>query len=332
MIALHVLAFVASGILVVVAGVGLVRYADAIAAATGIGRLWTGAVLLAASTSLPELSTNVAAVRMHAPDLAVGDVFGSSMANMLILALIDLIPPLRRVLQSCAIDHALSGSLAIVLNAIAALCVLLAPTTAWFGVSPFSVLIVLVYLGGARVVFRHEPLAPAMRPPASIEKGAPMPIGRAMRGFGLLALAVLVAGPAFAWSAHALARASGLGDTLVGTLLVGLATSLPELVTSVAAVRMGAFDLAVGNLFGSNALNMVLFLPMDLAQPGSLFAAVNREHAVSGMLAVVLMALGMSAIIYRTKRRLWVIEPDSVLMLVTYGAGAWLLYHLSGSG
>jgi cation:H+ antiporter len=332
MIGFYLLAFAASGALVVFAGVALSRHADAIAAATGIGRLWAGAVLLAGATSLPELATDLSAVRMHATNLAVGDLFGSSMANMLILALIDLVPRPRRVLQSCAIDHALSGSLAIVLNAMAALCVLLAPAVSYYGVSPASVIIVVIYLGGARVVFRHEPLSPPHAPPAAIEMAPAMPLPRAIRGFALAALGVVVAGPVFAWAAHAVAQSTGLGDTFVGTLLVGLATSLPELVTSLAAVRMGAFDLAVGNLFGSNALNMVLLLPLDLAQPGSLFAHLDPEHALSGLMAVVLMALGLSAIVYRSKRRTWVIEPDSVLMLLTYGAGVWLLYRMSTAG
>ena len=331
MIALYLLGFLASGALVVYAGVGLSRHADAIAAATGIGRIWTGAILLAGASSLPELVTDLSAVRMQAVNLAVGDLFGSSMANMLILALIDLIPRPRRVMQSCAMDHALSGSLAIVLNGVAVACVLVAPGWAFHGVSPFSLLIVLIYLGGARVMFRHEPLLPWLAPPASIEMTVAMPLRRAVRGFALAALGVVVAGPVFAWAAHAVARATGLGDTFVGTLLVGLATSLPELVTSLAAVRMGAFDLAVGNLFGSNALNMVILLPLDLAWPGSLFAAIERSHALTGVMAMVLMALGLSAIVYRSKRRLWVVEPDSVLMLLTYVAGMWLLYrHATG--
>lgn len=330
MIVLYVFAFLASGALVVVAGVALSRHADAIAAATGISRIWAGAILLAGASSLPELATDLSAVRLHAVDLAVGDLFGSSMANMLILALIDLIPRPRRVLQSCAIDHALSGSLAIVLNGIAVLCVMLAPQWSWYGVSPFSVVIVVIYLGGARVMFRHEPLLWLHAPPAAIELAPDMPLRRAVRGFILAALGVVVAGPVFAWAAHEVARVSGLGDTFVGTLLVGLATSLPELVTSLAAVRMGAFDLAVGNLFGSNALNMVILLPLDLAQPGSLFAALDRAHAVSGLMAMVLMALGLSAIVYRSKRRLWVIEPDSVLMLLTYVVSMWLLFRHAG--
>jgi len=124
---IYVLAFLASGVVVVFAGTALARSADAIAETTKVGRLWIGSVLLAGATSLPELATDISAVRMGAPDLAVGDLFGSSMANMLILAVIDLLPPRRQVLQHAAFDHALAAGLAISLNAMAAVLVFVRP-------------------------------------------------------------------------------------------------------------------------------------------------------------------------------------------------------------
>jgi cation:H+ antiporter len=98
-------------------------------------------------------------------------------------------------------------------------------------------------------------------------------------------------------------------------------------VASVAALRIGAVDLAIGNLFGSNAFNVVIFLPLDLAHPGgSIFAALDPVHALSALLAVVLMAVGLAAIVLRSEGRRNVLEPGSALMLVLYLAGLWLLY------
>ena len=157
-------------------------------------------------------------------------------------------------------------------------------------VSPGSLLLFGAYLAGTRVLYRN---APRRRGPAR----------------------------------RRVAVVSGLGDTFVGTWAVGLSTSLPELVTSLAAVRRGAFDLAVGNLFGSNALNMALFLPLDLVGAGSVFAGLDPTHAASALLAVVLMALSLAAILYRARRRFGMIEPDSALVLLTYLVGLWLLYQ-----
>jgi len=323
-----VLAFVASGVVVVLASVALARYADAIAEGAKLGRVWIGSVLLAGATSLPELATDIAAVRLGATDLAVGDLFGSSMANMLILALIDLLPPRRQVLQQAAFDHALAASLAISLNALAAVLVLVRPESSLLWVGPGSLLLFLAYLAGTRAVYRHA-LRGGATTPLAREERPPLSRRRAVFGFALAAIVVLVAAPAFAWSAKGIAEITGLGNTFVGTWLVGLATSLPELVASIAAVRMGAFDLAVGNLFGSNALNMAIFFPLDLIQPGSLFAALDPNHALSGLFAVVLMSLGLAAIVYRAKRRFAMLEPDSLLMLVIYACALWLLYGRS---
>jgi cation:H+ antiporter len=327
---IYALVFLASGIAVVLAGVALARHADAIAEATGLGRIWIGSVLLAGATSLPELTTDVVAVRLGAVDLAVGDLFGSSMANMLVLALVDLMPPRQQVLRRATIDHALAATLALSLNAVATLLVLLRPTTSVAWVGPGSLLLFLGYLLGTRAVYRHASRDRSRDPrTAAAASGSPVSVRRAGIGFAAAALAVCAAAPAFAWSATGIAEVSGLGNTFVGTWLVGLATSLPELVASIAAVRMGAFDLAVGNLFGSNAFNMAVFLALDAVQPGSLFAIVDPNHAVSGVFAMLLTTLGLAAIVYRADRRFAMIEPDSLLMLIVYATAIGLLYMRS---
>jgi cation:H+ antiporter len=319
--------FAGSAAAVLALGVALARNADVISEQTGLGAVWIGTVVLAGATSLPELGTSLSAVGFDAADLAVGNLFGSSMANMLILAVVDLLLRRQRLLTRVAFDHALSACLAISLNALAAVLLVIGPGIVLGRISPASLVLFVAYLAGTRVLYRHgrgdEP--PPPRLPRS-EAGATA-LRRALLGFGLATLALLGAAPLFAWSAHEIALRSGLGDTFVGTWLVGLSTSLPELVASLAAVRRGAFDLAVGNLFGSNALNMALFLPLDLAQEGSVFRGLDPTHTASALLAVVLMALGLAAILYRAKRRFGFIEPDSALVLITYLLGIGLLYQ-----
>jgi cation:H+ antiporter len=323
----YVLAFVASGAIVVLAGVALARYADEIAEATGLGRLWIGSMLLAAATSLPELTTDIAAVRLGAVDLAVGDLFGSSLANMLILALIDLLPPRGRVLQGAAFDHALSAGLAMGLTALAAVLVLVGSPSSVLWVAPGSLLLLIVYLSGARAVYLHSRRDQAGEVAEALGGPRHPKLRPALLRFALASLVVLAAAPAFAWSARGIAEVSGLGNTFVGTWLVGLSTSLPELVASLAAVRMGAYDMAVGNLFGSNAFNMAILFALDLAQPGSIFAGLDPSHVLSALLAMVLMSLGLAAIIYRARRRFAMLEPSSALMLLVYLAAIWLLYQ-----
>lgn len=323
----YALVFAAAGLVVFAAAIVLSRSGDRIAEGSGLGRVWTGSILLAAATSLPELATDVAAVRMGAPNLALGDLMGSGMANMLILAVVDLTVRKRAVLRQAALDHALAMALATIMTALASVLVLARAGTGVGGLSFGSVLLLAAYLAGTRTLFDHSRKAGA---PALAEVAAPprhtVDVRREVRSFAAAALVILVAAPAFAWSAKGIAEATGLGNTFVGTFLVGLATSLPELVASIEAVRLGAVDLAVGNLFGSNAFNMLIVMPLDLASPGaSVFAAADPAHAITGLLTIVLMALGLAAIVYRSERRWSLREPTSLFMLAVYGfAVAWL--------
>jgi cation:H+ antiporter len=320
--------FLVTGAVLIAAGTMLARAGEEISQATGLGRVWIGAVLVAAATSLPELATDVSAVRLGAPDLGAGDLFGSSMANMLVLATLDLVWRRRQLLRQAALDNTLLASLAIVLNAMAAIFVLARPQHHVLGVAPESVALVAAYLAGLRAVHRHgnHVAGPSRR---SVRW-----TGRRLRGpllrFALAAAVTLGAAPPFAAAAQEIAEISGLGSTFVGTFLVGVSTSLPELVAAVAAVRMGALDLAVANLFGSNAFNMAIFLAMDLADPKPIFAALDPSHAIGASSALLLMALGVAAIVYRAERRFALLEPDSVLMIAFYAAGAWILYARSG--
>ena len=339
--ALTVLGFILSAFAVIFAGVRLARHGDVIAARTRLGRLWVGSLFLALATSLPELTTDIAAVRLGAPNLAAGDLFGSSMANMLILALVNLVPR-AELFRRAALDNGLSASLAIALTATAALLVVIRPQGAVLGIGYGSLVLGIGYVAGMWAVYRSSRLAQRALETEELtsgsaalsldsEPGESPALRTGVVGFLLAGGVVLIAAPVFAFSAKRLAELTGLGQSFVGTWLVGFATSLPELVTSLAAVRMGAYDLAVGNLFGSNAVNMVMFLPLDVANGGRPFlASVSSVHVLSALVAIVLMAIGHATIVYRSKHRAVGLEPSSALMLLVYFVGLGLVYLYRG--
>lgn len=319
-------------------GVRLARHGDVIAARTRLGGLWVGSVFLAIATSLPELVSDTAAVRLGAPDLGAGGLFGSNITNMVTLAVLSLVPG-SDLFRRAALDNALGAALAITMTGAAAVCVLVRPTATVLGVGIAPLLLAVGYLAGVRTLYRNSALARlAVRleesggadgelAPPDARGGADPVLRGAIRGFLVAALVILIAAPLLASSAKALAEATGLATSFVGATLVALATTLPELATSLAAVRMRAYDLAVGNLFGSNAFNMSLFLALDLAHPGgSIFVALSPVHVLSALLAMVLMGVGLAAIVYRSEGRLAALEPSSALMLVVYGLGVALLY------
>jgi cation:H+ antiporter len=319
--------FVVSAAVIIYAGAKLSLHGDRIAKITGVGGLWIGVVLMAAATSLPEIITDVSAALIDAPDLAAGDLFGSSMANMLILGIIDLLHRQKRVWQHAATEHSLTAGLALLLTALATFLVLSGAGPSVLGVGLGSTLLVLLYLLGMRVVFRQETMKQRERRAAAAEEEKAGALRRSVIGFSVAAGALLVAGPFLASSANTIAEQTGISSTFIGATLLGITTSLPELATAVAAVRLGAFDLAVGNLFGSNAFNMAAFFFVDVAyRRAPLFDAVDEAHALTAVWSMLLMAIGLMGIVYRAERRFLMAEPDSLLMIAAYALGLWLLF------
>ena len=329
------LQFLALAAVVAGAGTALARAADAIAEATGLGRLLVGSILLAAATSLPELTVDIAAVREGHADLAAGDLLGSSLMNLMILAGIDLWRQNgRRMLSREAASHALSATLAIALTGIAGAAILTAgklPSVVVLGIGGWSWAILIAYLLGARMLFIDQRISARLAAETTADQPAAVagPLWKPAVTF-IAAAAVLVAiGPRLATTAAELADRSGLGGTFVGTTLVALTTSLPELVASLAAVRLGAVDLAIGNTFGSNAFNMMLFVPLDAAYPEQLFRAVSPANAVTAFAVIVATAIAVLGQLYHAERRLPIIEPDALLMLLVIGGALALVFQLS---
>jgi len=327
--------FLVSAAVIVVAGTKLSQFGDRIADLTGLGRFWIGVVLMAVATSLPEVFTTISAGYLGAPDLAAGDLFGAGMTNMLTLGLIDQIHRGKGVWQQAAFENTLIAALAIILTALASFFVLFRFGVEHGGMGLSSLLLLLVYLLGIRLVFRQEDVKrrqkemqklAAAREEDHVAKR--VALRQASIGFGAAALALLASAPLLAHSGQDIAEATGISEMFIGTSLVAFTTSMPELVTALAAVRMGAFDLAVGNLFGSNAFNMAAFAFADMAfREGPLLSSISPNHAMTGLWSILLMNLGLMGIIYRVEQRYLLIEPDSFVMIIGYFLGLWLLFR-----
>lgn len=324
---------------IVVAGTVLANCADAIAEITKLGRLLVGSILLAGATSLPELTVDISAIRIGAPDLAVGDLFGSCLANLLILAMLDLMRHSNgHLLSRRAARHALSGSMSVALTAIAGVAMLTAPFTGQIevlGISPGLLLLALTYIGGARILYYDQRVSAKV---AEIEQAMesqaiheptepPKSLKRAILGFSTAAAVILVIGPFMSHAAEQFAAATGLGRSFVGTTLVALSTSLPEFVSTLAAVRLGAFDLAIGNIFGSNAFNMLLLVPLDVVQKGSLMAAISSSHAITCLASILATQAAIVGQLYNVEARRRFLDPDAWLVIAVVFSGLALVYY-----
>jgi cation:H+ antiporter len=323
------LALVSVGALIFLVASRLARHADTIAKETGLGGLWIGTVLLAAATSLPEVFTATNAGLLDASNIGVGDLFGANMANLMILAVLDLVFARRQVLSHVVAEHALVGLLGILLMIMAGIAIF---TGGWGEIGHVgleTVMIAAVYLGGIRLLYRFADVRARSFGPTHASGPDRSRLRQAGVGFALGTVGLLVLTPLLVLSAKAVSLESGMSATFVGTLLVGLITTLPELGTTFSAIRLGAFDLAVGNLFGSVAFNMVVLLFMDIAYPrGPVLGFIVRDHLLTIVLAVTCLALGIVAIRSRRGERARSLRLENVLILGTYVLGLWLLYTL----
>jgi cation:H+ antiporter len=316
-----------SGAAVIAAGILLGWSADGIANRTGLGELWTGWVMLAAVTSLPEFVTDVSAVRLNSVNLAAGDLFGSSLTNMAILAVITLLFEMESHNRRETSQTALSAQLAITLTAMGTCFTRLHITLGWMRIRAESLLILAVWLLGTRAMYQreHDHVAPVESDLGARHPEGSWTLRRSIVVFLIGSAIIFRVAPRFANFAAVFAEKSGLGDSFVGTLVLGFSTALPELVTSLTACRLGDFDLAVANLYGSCAFNMVVFFAMDLASPVSVFSRLEPVLTLSGGLAVCLMLLGLVTITHR--RRLYLL-PDlgGGILLASYGLAIWVVY------
>ncbi len=295
--------------LVGVAGPFLSRSGDVIADKTGLSGSWVGVILMATVTSLPELTTGISAVAVaNAPDIAVGDLFGSCVFNLAILFVLDFTQRGESVYRRVRQGHILSAGFGIVLIGFAGLSLMLHGQGASFAighVGGYTPVIFILYALGIRAVFSYER---DHREEAAEETAARYPhitLRRAVATYAGAAVVIVAVGTALPFVAARLAEVMGWQRTFVGTLFVATVTSVPELVVSIAAVRIGAADMAIANLLGSNLFNMMVLGVDDLLfAHGPLLYHVSPMHAVSAMSAVIMTGIVIVGIVYRSDHRL----------------------------
>ncbi len=250
--------FVLCSAVIVYCGTNLSRYGDVLAEKTGLGRAWIGFILMASVTSLPELITGVSSVAFaNAPDIALGDVMGSCVFNLAIVSLMDMLHGPAPIFSRAEQGHILSAGFGVILIGIASVSILsnnVIPSLGTIGL--YTPALIVIYGVGIRSVFLFEKkkIAKFVDEMARAVHYEDVSTKDAVIKYLLNAAAIIAAAAWLPFIGDRLAAATGLGRTFFGAVFVAMTTSLPELVVSIAALRIGAADMAVANLFGSNML------------------------------------------------------------------------------
>ncbi|MFW6063029.1 MAG: sodium:calcium antiporter [Chloroflexota bacterium] len=327
------LIFFVSSAIVVYAAIKLAEYGDVIAVRTNLGGLLVGTILLAGATSLPELITSVSSFSLGAPDLAAGSFFGSNMVNMFVLALVDMVNYQVPLLRGQAITQTLTAALAVTLMTVATIFVLADVDLLIGWVSVESLLLIVLYFGGVWLVQQEGkldgsgPAGPEIVP----AEGFPS-LRRGLIGFSVASIVLVAVVPQLVQAASDIATITGLGESFVGTALLSIVTSLPELLAAFTAVRLGSVELAVGNLFGSSVFNMLGLGVADFFYlEGSFLNDISNDFALVGLFGLLLTIMALVGNLARIERRVLFIELDALAIAITYLVAMYVLY-LGGMG
>lgn len=325
--------FIICTLAIVFSGTQLSRYGDIIAEKTGMGRTWIGVVLMASITSLPELVTGISSVTYAGvPDIAVGDVLGSCAFNMLILAFLDAIH--RRTPISAKAHHGniLSAGFGILLLGIVSMSLFFGNRIIAIGwIGPYSLLFIVVYFLAIRLVYFYEKrrIAAFFQKEARELKYKDIETKTAIVNYVINASIIIIAAIFLPTIGAGIAERTGLGQTFVGNIFIAISTSLPELVVSVAAVKIGAINLAIGNLFGSNIFNIFILAIDDIFFiKGHILAFANQNHIISALSALLMTAIAIIGLTYRVEKKALILAWDSVGMMLVYIVNLMLLYSL----
>ena len=308
-------------------GVVLAKSADRLGEAFGLQRSVTGFMLLAAATSLPELIVGCRIAQTGAVDMAVGGVLGSCLINLVVLGLIDLMQRSRgRMLSRKAAAHALAAMTSILLACIVLVAVLVKgfPTIGAYHLG--SLVMLIAYLLTARLVYvdrKTESAAPDLAKETAAEEEARL---RPIWYYLGATAALLVLATPLATTSQDLAVVLHLSGTFFGAVFLAFITSLPEFVTTYQATRMDSHDLAIGNILGSNAFNLVILVGIDLCYEKPLFSDLTDAHAIAAVGVIVTTSMAAMGLLYRAEDRIWYLEPDAIGVIAVALLFFYLIY------
>lgn len=332
---LHVFGFFCCATIIFFAGKKLSHYGDLLATKTGMSKGWVGLILMASVTSLPELMVGISSSAIvQSADLAVGDILGSCAFNLGILAMLDAFTPKNRPLFGIASQtHILNAGLGIILVAIVGLAMFIPhdlPITPWLALS--SLVFIGFYLGSVRIIYLNEKNHKQDHVSINLENNTDnsLSLNNIIKKYILYACIIIVSALALPFFAEEISTMTGLGTSFIGTLFLAGSTSLPEIAVSIASVKMGAIDLAVGNLLGSNIFNVLILAIDDIFySKGLLLRDASSFHLISVICTIMMASVVVISLSFRARGKRFFMNWDGILILIIYLFNLFLLYRFT---
>jgi cation:H+ antiporter len=327
-------AFLAAALMITLAGTRIAETADRLADRTGIGEALFGGVLLGGSTSIPGIVASTTAAAQGHAELAFSNAIGGIAAQTFFLAIADIVYRRANLEHAAAsLTNIIQAGMLITLLILPFIAVSL-PTYTLFGIHPVTFAILASYMFGVRLAYRSRTL-PMWGPKKTSETRLDVPHepkgGRRimivlLTRFFVLAAILILAGYVIATSGVAIAGKTGISQTVVGAYFTAISTSIPELVTTIAAVRRGALTLAIGGIVGGNMFDTLFIASSDIAyRKGSLYHAVSGKPYFLAALSILMTGVLVLGMLRRERRGFANIGFESALIFVLYLGGTAIL-------
>jgi len=312
----------------------LAKTADRLADLTGMGEAIFGALFLGSTTSAPGIITSTVAAYDNHPELAMSNAIGGIAAQTFFLSIADISYPKINLEHAAASFANLMQNTLLILMLALVLMGSFGPDVTIYHIHPASLLLLAVYVAGMRLITKAKNF-PMWSPKRTLETVRDEPqaenlkqlnVRKVVLKFVILAVVVAVAGYFIAQSGIAIAQQTGLGESFVGMLLTAVGTSLPELIVSIAAIRARALTLAVGNIIGGNAFDVLFVAFADMAfLEGSILHAVTERQVLLISLTIVMSTTLLLGLLYREKEGFGKIGWESLAIIILYVFGSWLV-------
>ncbi len=326
------------------AGIQLSNMTDVLDSRFNLGQALGGIIILAIATNLPEIAIVISASLTHNVGIAIGNILGGIAIQTLVLVILDGFGLRRKnalTYEAASLQLVLEGVLVIAVLVVAIMGTQLPKSIIFARLAPGDLLIVILWLVGVWLVnkarndlpWQEKGHAPGTSQPEKNEdqkKLEKWSTARVLIVLGIAALVTLAAGVVLEESGNAIAGHIGLSGVLFGSTVLAIATSLPEVSTGLAAVKIGDYDLAFSDIFGGNAFLPALFLPATLLSGQSVLAQAKNSDIYLASLGALLTTVYIYGLIFRPKRQIFALGIDSLVVLILYIVGIGGLFFIAG--
>ena len=339
-----ILIFIGGAIAVWIAGIQLSNTTDVLSSRLGLGEALGGLLFLAVATNLPEIAITATAGLAHNLGIAIGNILGGIGIQTVVLVILDVFGLRGKAAlsyRSASLQLVLEGVLVVAVLVIAIMGTQLPSSLIFARLAPGDVLILLTWLVGIWLVgkartglpWQEKGYAPDAARPEKTKKSQSktdrLSTIRVVLVFAVASLVTLLAGVVLEESGNAIATHIGLNGVIFGATVLAATTSLPELSTGLASVKIGGYDLAFSDIFGGNAFLPVLFLLATLLSGTSALPQAKNSDIYLASLGILLTAVYIYGLIFRSQRQILNMGIDSFVVLIVYIIGTIGLFAIA---